>query len=160
MGPAASPPDSHVHGEVVAGAPRWLILAVVAITVFALGIGVGAKLFDTAAVDGHANTADTMAIGCRNEVVLIVGAEDLPEDTYELRVVVGDRVLPVTHEMTHPIVGRQHPRSVSPVDGRLILIGLIGEPSGRVSYELVGSESDVVEEGPLIPRPLTCIDAQ
>lgn len=160
MDPAASRPDSRVHGEVVTGAPRWLVLAVVAITVFALGIGVGANVFNTEAIDGHVSTADTMAIGCRSEVVLVVSAKDLPEDTYELRVLVGERILPVTHEMTHPIIGRQHPRSFSPVDGRLVLIGVIGEPSGRIRYELAGSGSDVVEEATLIPRPLACIDHQ
>lgn len=152
------------------------------IAVFAVGVAVGATVFSTASVDGPdgaaadadaiaegddaeeaadgVGTVDMMAIGCRSEVVLVVSAEELPEDTYRLRVSAGDRMFPVTEAMMHTLIGRQHPRSASPVNGRLILIAVIGEPAGPVRYELVGTETDVAEGGTQLPRALTCIDAE
>lgn len=156
--------ESHVIGEVVSASPRWLVpvSAVVAlIAVFGVGVGVGANAFATDSIESPSEGANgTTALGCRSEVVLVVDAEGLADDSYQLRVSLGDRTIPVTHEMTYALVGRQHARSVSSVNGRLTLLGVLARPAGAIDYELVGTETGLAEDGTMRPRPLTCIDTE
>lgn len=156
--------ESHVVGEVVRASPRWLVpaaAAVALIAVFGVGVGVGANVFAADSVESRSEGASgTTALGCRSEVILIVDAEGLADDSYQLRVSLGDRMVPVTHEMTYALVGRQHPRSVSPVNGRLTLLGVLARPAGAIDYELVGTETGLAEDGMLRSRPLTCIDTE
>lgn len=156
--------ESHVVGEVVSTSPRWLVpvaAAVVLIAVFGVGVAVGANALGTESIETRSEGASgTTAIGCRSEVILVVDAEGLADDSYQLRVLVDDRAFPVTHEMSYALVGRQHPQSVSPVNGRLTLLSVLTRPDGRIRYELVGTATGLAEEGELRPRPLTCIDTE
>lgn len=156
--------EIRVVGEVVSTSPRWLVpvaAAAVFIAVFGVGVGVGAKAFATDSVVSRSEgTSGTTALGCRSEVIFVVDAEGLTDDSYQLRVSLGDRTVPVTHEMTYAVVGTQHPRSVSPVNGRLTLLGVLARPDGAIGYELAGTETGLAETGTLRPRPLTCIDAE
>lgn len=156
--------ESHVVGEVVSASPRRIVpvaAAVVLITVFGAGVAVGANVLGSDSVETQSEGANRTAVmGCRSEVMLVLDAEGLADDSYQLRVLLDDRVFPVTHEMTYVLVGRQHPQSVSPVNGRLTLLGMPAHPDGRIRYELVGTETGLAEEGELRPRPLTCIDTE
>lgn len=156
--------ESHVVGEVVSTSPRWLVpvaAAVALIAVFGAGVAVGANAPGADSVETRSEGANrTAAMGCRSEVMLVVDAEGLADDSYQLRVLLDDRAFLVTHEMSYALVGRQHPQSVSPVNGRLTLLGVLAHPDGRIRYELVGTETGRAEEGELRPRPLTCIDTE
>jgi hypothetical protein len=155
--------ESHV-GEVVRTGRRWLIpvaAATALISVFSIGVAVGASAFGTDNDEASGeDTSGTTAIGCRSEVILIVDAEDLADDSYQLRVSLGDRMVPVTHEMGYALVGTRHPQTVSPMNGRLTVLGILAHPEGLIRYELVGTETGLAEEGTLQPRPLTCIDTE
>lgn len=156
--------ESHVVGEVVSTSPRWLVpvaAAVALIGVFGIGVGVGANAFGTDSIEARRESANgTTAIGCRSEVILVVDAEGLADDSYQLRVSVGDRMVPVTHQMGYALVGRRHPQAVSPENGRLTVLGILAHPEGPIRYELVGTETGLAEEGTLRPRPLTCVDTE
>ena len=153
--------ESHV-GEVVRTSGRWLVpvsVGTALISVFAIGVAVGASVVGSDSVEASREGASgTTAIGCRSEVVLVVHTEDLADDSYQLRVSLGDRMVPVTHEMGYTLVGTRHPETVSPVNGRLTVLGILADPEAPIRYELVGTETGLAEEGTLRPRPLMCVD--
>jgi len=142
-------------GEVVTKRPRWL--AVVAVfVVFAIGVGVGAAVSETEEADQPpVASVDTVAFACDGQVMLVLNATDLPADTYELRIMSRDGTALMTHETTAVLVGKQHPRSVVPADGGLLLVVAVPPGTdGRILYELVGTNTNFAEGAPLLSRPL------
>lgn len=139
----------------VSGGPSWWLLVLAAVGVGVLGgAALHAWLDDDGPDGGEARVA---AFGCREIVTLVVDAEDLSRDAYELRATLrGDRaMIPLTNAMTEPIVGRhQNHQYLEPDKGRLVVAANWVSTQRSVEYELAAVDgSGLTARGTIAVRP-------
>jgi hypothetical protein len=104
--------------EVVSRSPGWWLVVSAAVGVGVLGGAALHAWLDDGGSDG--GEVRVVAFGCRGSVTLVVDAEDLRHDAYELRATFRlDRMLPFINAMTEPIVGQhQNHQYLEPDKGR------------------------------------------
>jgi len=140
--------------EVVSRRPGWWVVVLAAVGVGVLGGAALHAWLDEGGSEG--GEPRVVAFGCRGSVTLVVDAEDLSHDAYELRATLGDdRMLPLINAMTEPIVGqhRNH-QYIEPDKGRLLVAANWISTQVSVEYELVAvGGSGLTAQGRTAIRP-------
>lgn len=148
--------DTMHSSEVVAvGTNRWATIGLVAVVAAAAGVFVGTRLDSSTTPQPSDPLA--AAFECGGTTTLVVDVAGLDDIDYELRAELRPRImLPLTNDMTEPLVGaHQDHQYLHPDEGRILVAAAVPNNGGAVPYEIVAVGGGVIASGtgPVHPCP-------